>query len=92
MLVTLGRRNGVMDLPFGKFRAGWLARKLKADHMLVPGYRKGIGLAPRPKVRRWRRAERDKSAKHLEGAPNSRRRHQSRQDRCRIPGEARAGF
>ncbi len=66
MLVTLGRRNGVMDLPFGKFRAGWLARKLKADHMLVPGYRKGIGLAPRPKVRRWRRAERDKSAKHLE--------------------------
>ena len=49
MLVTLGRRNGVMDLPFGKFRAGWLARKLKADHMLVPGYRKGIGLAPRPK-------------------------------------------
>jgi NADH dehydrogenase FAD-containing subunit len=48
MLVTLGRRNGVMDLPFGKFRAGWLARKLKADHMLVPGYRKGIGLAPRP--------------------------------------------
>jgi len=49
MLVTLGRRNGVMDLPFGKFRAGWLARKLKADHMLVPGYRKGIGLAPRLK-------------------------------------------
>ena len=48
MLVTLGRRNGVMDLPLGKFRAGWLARKLKADHMLVPGYRKGIGLAPRP--------------------------------------------
>jgi NADH dehydrogenase FAD-containing subunit len=49
MLVTLGRRNGVMDLPFGKFRAGWLARKLKAEHMLVPGYRKGIGLAPLPK-------------------------------------------
>jgi apoptosis-inducing factor 2 len=49
MLVTLGRRNGVMDLPFGKSRAGWLVRKLKAEHMLVPGYRKGIGLAPRPK-------------------------------------------
>jgi hypothetical protein len=37
MLVTLGRRNGVMDLPFGQFRTGWLARKLKANHMLVPG-------------------------------------------------------
>ena len=48
MLVTLGRRNGVMDLPFGKSRAGWLVRKLKAEHMLVPGYRKEIGLAPRP--------------------------------------------
>jgi hypothetical protein len=46
MLVTLGRRNGVMDLPSGKFRADWLTRTLKTDHMLVPGYRKGIGLAP----------------------------------------------
>lgn len=46
MLVTLGRNNGVMDLPFGKFRWGWLARKLKGQHMLVPGFRKAIGLPP----------------------------------------------
>lgn len=48
MLVTLGPHNGVMDLPFGKFRWGWLSRKLKGEHMLVPGYRKGVGLTPRP--------------------------------------------
>ena len=46
MLVTLGRNNGVMDLPFGKFRWGWLSRKLKGEHMLVPPYRKGVGLPP----------------------------------------------
>jgi apoptosis-inducing factor 2 len=44
MLVTLGRNNGVVDLPFGTFRAGWLARMLKGEHMLVPRFRKGIGL------------------------------------------------
>lgn len=47
MLVTLGRNNGVMELPFGTFRAGWLVRKLKGEHMLVPRYRKAIGLPPR---------------------------------------------
>jgi NADH dehydrogenase FAD-containing subunit len=47
MLVTLGRNNGVIDLPFGTFRAGWLARKLKGEHMLVPRFRKGVGLPPR---------------------------------------------
>lgn len=47
MLVTLGRNNGVIDLPFGKFRAGWLARKLKGEHMLVPRVRKGVGLSTR---------------------------------------------
>jgi NADH dehydrogenase FAD-containing subunit len=50
MVVTLGRKNGVMDLPFGRFRAGWLARAVKARDMLVTRYRKGIGLVPARKM------------------------------------------
>lgn len=44
-IVTLGRKSGVIDLPFGKTRWGWLARTIKAKDMLVKRYRKGIGLA-----------------------------------------------
>ncbi len=45
MLVTLGRRNGVMHFPFGEFRSGWLARLLKSREMFVPRVRKAIGLS-----------------------------------------------
>jgi NADH dehydrogenase FAD-containing subunit len=44
MLITLGRRNGVMHLPFGEFRNGWMARLFKSRDMLVPFVRKAIGL------------------------------------------------
>jgi hypothetical protein len=49
LLVTLGRRNGVMDLPFGKFRTGWLHARPKRITCSSPKNRKGIGLAPQPK-------------------------------------------
>ena len=41
MAVTLGSRQGVLHLPFfGVIRSPWFARKAKAEHMLVPKYRK----------------------------------------------------
>lgn len=43
-ILTLGRKNGAIDLPFGKMRWGWLVRTLKAKDMLVTRYRKGVGL------------------------------------------------
>ena len=43
MLVTLGRRGGLPSLPFGQFRAAFLAR-IKSEDMLVGRVRKGVGL------------------------------------------------
>jgi NADH dehydrogenase FAD-containing subunit len=45
MVVTLGSRAGVSHLPppFGVVRSGWFNRKLKAERMLTPRYRKAIG-------------------------------------------------
>jgi NADH dehydrogenase FAD-containing subunit len=45
MIVTLGRRDGLTSLPFGQFRLSMLARKMKAEHMFVPKYRKQVGLS-----------------------------------------------
>lgn len=48
MAVTLGRRAGVIHLPpFGVITANWFARKVKADAMLVPRYRKIMGALPK---------------------------------------------
>lgn len=45
MVVTLGSRQGVAHLPFlGVVRWPWLTRKAKAADMLVPRYRKLLGL------------------------------------------------
>jgi NADH dehydrogenase FAD-containing subunit len=45
MVVTLGRRAGVICLPrIGMVKAGWFNRKVKAAHMLVPKYRKLLGV------------------------------------------------
>jgi len=44
MIVTLGRRGGLSSLPFGQFRAPFIAREIKAKDMLVGLYRKGVGL------------------------------------------------
>lgn len=45
MAVTLGKRAGVVHLPpFGVITADWFGRKVKADAMLVPRYRKQLGL------------------------------------------------
>ena len=43
MIVTLGRNDGLTSLPFGQFRASFLARKIKARDMLVGMSRKAIG-------------------------------------------------
>ncbi len=43
-VISLGRRAGVMKLPFGEFRAGWMARSLKSRDMLVGHLRKDIGV------------------------------------------------
>lgn len=41
MAVTLGKRAGLVHLPpFGVITADWFARKVKAEAMLVPRYRK----------------------------------------------------
>ena len=45
MVVTLGRRDGLSSLPFGQFRASFIARKMKAENMFVSKYRKAVGLA-----------------------------------------------
>ena len=44
MIVTLGRRDGLSSLPFGQFRASFIARKMKAEHMFVNSSRKAVGL------------------------------------------------
>ncbi len=45
MVVTLGSRAGVTCLPkIGTVKAGWFNRKVKAAHMLVPKYRKLLGV------------------------------------------------
>ncbi|MCW7537995.1 FAD-dependent oxidoreductase [Aquabacterium sp. A7-Y] len=41
MAVTLGSQQGVLHLPFlGVIRSPWFTRKAKAEHMLVPRYRR----------------------------------------------------
>ncbi|WOA52536.1 NAD(P)/FAD-dependent oxidoreductase [Dickeya solani] len=44
MIVTLGRNDGLTSLPFGQFRAPFLARKIKSRDMLVGLSRKAVGL------------------------------------------------
>jgi len=45
MAVTLGSRAGVAVVPpLGTIRSAWLNRKVKAETMLVPMYRKKLGL------------------------------------------------
>ena len=44
MIVTLGRNDGLTSLPFGQFRAAFLARQIKSRDMLVKMMRKGVGL------------------------------------------------
>jgi NADH dehydrogenase FAD-containing subunit len=43
-LISLGRNHGLLNLPIGRFRAGWLARKLKTRHMLVDHLRHELKL------------------------------------------------
>lgn len=46
MAVTLGSRAGVIFAPLvGTLRSSWLIRKAKAETMLVPRYRKQLGLS-----------------------------------------------
>ena len=45
MVVTLGRRDGLTSLPFGQFRAAFIARKMKSENMFVAQSRKAVGLA-----------------------------------------------
>jgi apoptosis-inducing factor 2 len=46
MAVTLGSRAGVIFAPpVGTLRSSWLIRKAKAETMLVPKYRKQLGLS-----------------------------------------------
>jgi NADH dehydrogenase FAD-containing subunit len=45
MAVTLGSRTGVSHVPLlGVVRSAWLNRKVKAERMLVPQYRKALGV------------------------------------------------
>lgn len=47
MAITLGSRQGVLHLPiFGVIRSPWFTRKAKAEHMLVPKYRRLLNLLP----------------------------------------------
>lgn len=43
-VISLGRKAGVMKLPFGEFRTGWMARAFKSRDMLVGHLRKDIGV------------------------------------------------
>ena len=55
MVVTLGRRDGLTSLPFGQFRAPFMARNMKSENMFVAKYRKAVGLscaAPQPRASR----------------------------------------
>jgi NADH dehydrogenase FAD-containing subunit len=45
MAVSIGRHTGVLHLPvLGVVRSAWMNRKAKAEHMLVPKYRKILGV------------------------------------------------
>lgn len=44
MVVTLGRDDGLTSLPFGQFRAGFLARQIKSRDMLVGMSRKAVAV------------------------------------------------
>lgn len=44
MIVTLGRRGGLTSMPFGQFRASFLARAIKSKDMLVGPLRRAVGL------------------------------------------------
>jgi NADH dehydrogenase FAD-containing subunit len=44
MVVSLGRNDGLTSLPFGQFRAKFLARRIKSRDMLVGMSRKAVGL------------------------------------------------
>jgi NADH dehydrogenase FAD-containing subunit len=45
MAISLGSRAGVAFIPpIGAIRSAWLNRKVKAETMLVPIYRKKLGL------------------------------------------------
>jgi hypothetical protein len=45
MAITLGSRAGILFAPpIGAIRSTWLNRKVKAEAMLVPKYRKQLGL------------------------------------------------
>lgn len=44
MIVSLGRADGLTSLPFGQFRASFLARKIKSHDLLVGMSRKAVGL------------------------------------------------
>lgn len=44
MIVTLGRGGGLTSLPFGQFRADFIARKIKSENMFVHQYRKDVGM------------------------------------------------
>ena len=45
MVITLGSRAGVSHLPgLGLVTAGWLNRMAKSAHMLIPKYRKALGV------------------------------------------------
>lgn len=45
MILSLGRDDGLSSLPFGQFRASFMARKIKSRDMLVGMSRKSLGLA-----------------------------------------------
>lgn len=44
MVITLGKNNGVMDLPVGKYRMGCMSRAIKGRYMLVDKYRSKVGV------------------------------------------------
>jgi NADH dehydrogenase FAD-containing subunit len=43
-VITLGKNHGVLELPVGQYRAGWMSRMLKGKHMLVDKYRGKVGV------------------------------------------------
>lgn len=44
MIVTMGRHGGFTSLPFGQFRNGFIARKIKSENMFVNQYLKEVGM------------------------------------------------
>ncbi|MCU1082915.1 hypothetical protein [Stenotrophomonas maltophilia] len=45
MIVSLGRKDGLTSLPFGQFRAPFMARKIKSHDMLVGMSKKALKLS-----------------------------------------------